>query len=198
MISSPHCESDMFSLFAAASAGFGDKMGSIALSTEIAQAPVAGSLYNVPGAVRVGEGDGDTVITAWDSLVQSQSNGQGPGFQEPYMAVAEVVRVPELVRATQVEPYENVVTIPQEDADLEAANAEPGDDSTKQAARWGTPSRRTLYLLLFGVLALIGLLVGIVVSQDRGSNSSEIPGGRRDFPTISPTTFANACARWSW
>ena len=176
--------------FAPAYEGFGDKVGGSSFSLEDVEEPVRGERRSVPGAFREGQGDDGDTTTAWDSMGQPENNRQGPDLQEPYMAVAEVVRVPELIRATQVEPTESINAAAQEDGDLEAANDEPAVKSTVQETRWSATSRRTLYLLLFGALVAIGLVAGLVVTQTRRSTSSEVGvvEGRDDASTRSPMT----------
>jgi len=127
-------------------------------------------LRTVPGAFREGLGCNEDSTTGVDSLTHSQTPAQHPAFQAPYMAVAEVVRVPELVMATLQEHVSAITPAPMgpvSTAPWEAPTGAVEGSFPEQETRW-RPRRRTLYILLVvGLLVLIGLASGLGVSWTR-------------------------------
>jgi len=148
-----------------------------------------------PGAFREGYGrDDEDTATALDSLSYSRTTGldslsysqttgtaqDSTSAEEPYMAVAQVVTEPELVKATPQEP---------DHAPPEAASGSADDMTTPKEEGW-TRGHRNLYaLLIVALLLVIGLAVGLGISQKpHGQDTGQAPtvDNTTSSPTVAP------------
>jgi len=158
---------------------------------------------SVPGAFREGRGNDDedmdtatALDSALDSLSYSQSAldslsySQTTTSDKPYMAIAEVVTLPELVNATLQEPTRTADTSTQ---GLAVSMGSSEDKSTVQETGWMRRRRRLYMLLMVALLVLIGLVVGLVVTQRPDSSSVGRAAGV-ETPTASPTMDPSAPA----
>ena len=145
-------------------------------------------LTSTPGAFR--EGGDENSSEVWDSLIQ------GAMSTPPYLAVAQTGSVPELVNATLQPPSViSAVTSPIELAQLPpkegiATSDEEEDKSAVERSYGGPARRRSLCVIAVALLAFIGLVVGLAVSQTPNNESTESVLGRGESPTTSPTLMS--------